>query len=244
MKSVRFTSGLLSFALALGLLLPGASGTAQTPTASAVACRARAVNELGRVHDEFRARIFGSRFDRNGYATALTGGFVEDEHEGILETKGRLTSELVTPIVESYRAYRCRSISVCEAMKQSFQTPFPLTIQPLGCKSLNIESFNECQFTANDKGTPAEESQLISECGQLVETSLQAERAILKLAVAYDSGYRAALQIGGMLEWMQEDLPDNALKPVRDMINLLGKLHEIPCFIAQCDNPDASALAP
>jgi hypothetical protein len=62
--------------------------------------------------------------------------------------------------------------------------------------------------------------------------------------VAYDSGYRSLLQLSGMVDWMLEGFPTETVKAVSDMVNMLGKLHQIPCFIGQCDNPDTESLKP
>ncbi len=243
MRSPRIFIGAITLSSLLLLTvfrLEGANGEGE---ASTEACRSKTVTELGNVHDEFRAHVFGARD-----GIVLTGGSMDDEQTipGILETKGRLTSELIEPVIESYRVLRCRSIAVCKAMEQSFpgNGGVPLTIDTLGCAPQLIESYGECSL--NSEQDPAMSSnvpELIGECGRLVEKSLKAERAVLTLAFSYDSGYRAALQLGGMIDWMKEDAPTKLLEPIRGMVNMLGKLHEIPCFIGQCDNPDTSGLS-
>lgn len=202
------------------------------------------VSELGTVHDEFRAHIFGARSNpKGGGVTVLTGGSAAAPVKGILETKGRMSSELIAPVVESYRVLRCRSIAVCMAMQQSFGNGrSPVAVEPLGCGAATVPRFGECRFANSDSSLQQTQQALTVACATLVERSLKVERAVLTAAMSYDSGYRAALQIGGMIDWMQQDLPTAAIKPIRDMIGLLGKLHEIPCFIGQCDAPDTSRL--
>ena len=241
MKSFRISIGVGFLAVLLaGFFVTHPATAQQTPEPSKAACRDRVVSELGAVHDEFRGRMFGARRDSAGKISVLTGGSSAEAHPGILETKGRLTSELVTPIVESYRAYRCRSIDVCTMMEKSMDaTTATITVRSLGCEPETMPRYTECAAPAvglSDKIT------LISECGFIVDDSLMAERAALRLAVSYDSGYRATLQLGGMIEWMQQDLPSQAIRPLRAMINMLGKLHEIPCFIGQCDDLGTSKL--
>lgn len=210
---------------------------------SEVACRGRVVKELGATHDEFRAHIFGARRDRAGGVTVVTGGSADAPVVGVLETKGRLSSELIAPVVDSYRVLRCRSTAVCLAMQRSFDGGRgPLTIEPLGCMPTTVPIFNECRLAGSDASLQQTQQALIDACATLVGRSLKAERAVLTAALSYDSGYRATVQIGGMIDWMQQILPSAAIKPIRDMLSLLGKLHEIPCFIGQCDRPDTSRL--
>ncbi len=243
MKSLQARIGLIvAGSICVSAVLTG-SGSAQV-TATKEGCRARIVDELSAAQLEYRAHVFGSRKDRDNTFTVLTGGETNAQYRGIFETQGRLTSELVWPLVESYRVLRCRSTAVCEAAKQSFGvTNQMLNVRPIGCERQQIQSYDECSFISSAGTAPQSDlAGVQQECGVLVGESLKAERSVLRLAVSYDSGYRAALQLGGMIDWMQEDLPSKALKPVRDMINLLGKLHEIPCFIGECDSPDTSGL--
>ena len=205
-------------------------------------CLTEVVDKLGDVHDEFRAHVFGSRTNENGGYSILSGGTWNRAVPGILETKERLASELVWPIVESYRVYRCHSIAVCQAMQQSFTSTEAtgFSINTLGCAPRTVSRLLSCSFQQNPALNVTGQSiaQLTEQCGTLVQDSLNVERSILRMAISYDSGYRAALQLGGMIDWMQKDLPTSALAPLRDMVRLLGKLHEIPCFIGQCDQPN------
>lgn len=235
-------------ALLLSSLLPGyrTPALADPPTDPEL-CRQRLVAEIVKVHDEQRAHVYGSRADRKGTFTVLTGGSYNKEVRGILETKGRLTSELVPPIVQSYRTLRCNLVAVCEALSDSLQLKGgTVTVRTLGCEPITIARYPEC-ILATDPNTPStgslsDVSDLKSECATLVTQTLASERSALRLAVAYDSGYRAMLQFAGMMEWMLHDLPMSAVAPVRDMVNMLGRLHQIPCFVGQCDNPDTSSL--
>jgi|GEM_PF-1278676 len=245
---------LFCFIVAAAVLLPvtpvSRGQAASVPAPSIQTCRDRLVNELSQVHDEFRSYVFGSRKDRDGKYTIFTGGYALAERKGIFETKGRLTSELVAPLVESYRVLRCRSLAVCADMAGSFgQQGGNITVRPLGCAAQDLTRYDECYLAGNSSSGPtggagmtADTVQLATYCNQLAEDSLTLERRVLQLAVAYDSGYRSMLQLAGMIDRLQQDLPKYVLYPLRDMIGLLGRLHQIPCFIGQCDFPDTSAL--
>lgn len=208
------------------------------PDVTVEGCRARVLSEMGDVRDEYRAHVFGARKVSSTRADILTGGSVKDPVKGILETKGRLTSELVSPAVESYRVLRCRMHAVCLTMQHSFDLNPNTSVQisDLGCADRSMRSYGECSFTQT-AFTGTDRSALESECGSLFTQSMKTERSVLLLAFGYDSGYRSGLQLSGMIDWFQGDFPDEVLKPIRDMVSMLGKLHEIPCFIGQCDLP-------
>lgn len=233
---------LLSIALASVMVMP----TALAAGPSADACAARMTTELTKVHDEYRGHVFGSRRDTDGKNTVLTGGTSATPLKGIFETKGRLTSELVAPLVESYRMLRCQSVTVCQAVRESLtKKGGTVTLQPLGCPEQKIPRYEECYFAGDETQTADSQAatvQMVEVCGTVVEETLTGERAVLRLSAGYDSGYRSMLQTSGIVDWMLRGFPTEAVKAVSGMVNLLGKLHQIPCFIGQCDLPKTSSL--
>jgi len=217
------------------------------------ACRNRVHYELTTAFDEYRAHLFGGIGAIEGSdIIPRTGGSVDREVTGIFETRGRLTSELVEPIVESTRVLRCRARAICAVMRESFRVPESegikdIVITNLGCEDIEGSTFSECRITADapiEAGLQTTELSLLRECHALVLESLAMEDAALRLAVGYDSGYRSLLQFSGMTSWMLQDLPNHAIPEMTKTINLLGKLHQIPCFTGQCDAPNVDALAP
>lgn len=239
-------SSTLKGAIVIGLIaaiLPAFFTTTITAAPTAGTCRTRVVRELTAIHDEYRAHVFGTRVDRDGKNSVLTGGFSDQPQVGILETQQRMTSELVGPLVDSYRVLRCRSLTICEIMTRSINAKdTDTTVRPLGCVEVTRPLYGECYLS----GTPAPDEpgtagslgdsfQLEAFCKQVVSDTLTYEQSALGLAVGYDTGYRSTLQIAGMMDWMQEDLVTSSLEPIRNMVNLLGKLYQIPCFIGQCD---------
>jgi hypothetical protein len=218
-------------------------------------CYATVVDELVKVHDEYRSVVFGSRADRDGDFVALTGGKVEEERVGIFETKGRLGSELVEPLVEAYRAYRCRSLAVCSVLENSFNQKTAdqlLDIKIQGCvEQPDMRRYDTCYLSpgttdeeAGQGSDPRTALLLISQCQDIVRQTLSAEKSVLRLAMSYDAGYRALLQFSGITDWMLDGFPTQAVKAISEMVNMLGKLHQIPCFIGQCDDPDSASLRP
>jgi len=241
----------------IGFLFVPAIAFAQASPPSQQACYSKVVDELVDVHDTYRSYIFGSRRDSDGKFSVLTGGFTDQARQGIFETKGRLTSEFVGPLVESYRVYRCRSLEVCAVLGESITKKYSdadtISVQLLGCaERQNMKPYPQCYFAGeNDDGTGAADAsdsftplRLLDQCQQLVEQTLAAERSVLRLAVGYDAGYRSMLQFSGMMDWMLDGFPTQAVRAIGNMVNLLGKLHQIPCFIGQCDNPNSDFLKP
>lgn len=238
MISSRLTAGLLVSALLLPLT---------ASAASVVECSDRFRQELMNVHDTYRSYLFGSREVQGGRFEVLTGGFTDAQRKGIFETQRRLTSELVTPIIETYRVYRCRSLDVCTVLTASFGTNGgQIDVQPLGCARETLDRYPECFLGAGGltQGVQSDTTDLVQQCRSVMEKTLRAEQAILRLAVGYDAGYRSMLQMAGMMDWMLEGFPTAALKAISEMVNMLGKLHQIPCFIGQCDNPRSDYLKP
>lgn len=244
----------LRLLLILILMLTPLVTQANTPT-TADLCLRQMTDRLLRVRNEYRSHLFGARANDRGGVSVLTAGRMSagtPKMVGIFETRGRLTSELVDPLVESYRVFRCRSMEVCKLVQQSTQfTGSNATIHILGCAPHTYKQIDECYLpelpgNASDKNfsTTADMIALAEKCGEIVEKTLVEERAALQLAVGYDSGYRSLLQISGMMDWMLEGFSTEATRAIRDMVSMLGKLHQIPCFIGQCDSPKPPTIRP
>lgn len=232
-------------AAALPLLLQGALvAHAENEEFNVENCREQVVSALSYEHDEYRSVLFGSREDTDGTYIANTGGEVSEERVGIFERRYRDTSELIWPLVESYRVMRCRSLYVCRLMELSItkrkDENEPFNIHLLGCAPRSAEPMDMCSF--GSAGGLPDANVLTTECKQIVEETLTMEQAVLRLAVAYDSSYRGALQFVGMTDWMMKDFPKRAFLPLRAMVNMLGRLYQIPCFSGQCDLPDTSDI--
>jgi hypothetical protein len=238
---------ILSALTAFLILIPVTGLTEDLPPPSPQECTNRMQSELTAVHDTYRSVLFGSRKTASGLLEVLTGGLTDEERTGIFETKRRLTSELVAPLIESYRVYRCKSLGVCAMVTDSFvQKGGDANIHLLGCSAFSAPRYEQCYLGTDEKsaGSPAELTSLVSQCQVILEQTFRAEESVLRLAVAYDAGYRSLLQMAGMMDWMLEGFPTLALKAISTMVNMLGKLTQIPCYIGQCDNPRSDYLKP
>ena len=252
------TAGSGLFASLFVVMMPWAG--AQTPP-TAEGCLARINAELVDRVDEARAIVYGARRLPSGGFALTTGPVVSPSlaavlasaptTQGILETRGRLTSELLEPLLETQRVLRCRSAAVCLVAGDSIeQRGGTSTVRVLGCEEQSLPRYDEC-FVASD---PAANQRSVSptldrvsiqaSCADLVSRTMETEAALLRSAVAYDAEYRASLQFAGIMDWVTQDASSKAVEPLRDMVGLLGKLHQIPCFIGQCDWPDTRALQP
>lgn len=214
-------------------------------------CSQQVAQRMQLLHDQYRRVIFGSTghnlfpdkpSDPNDGVTILkTGGVLSgsiagDKRDlaGIFETKGRMTSELIDPLVESYRVFRCKGLNLCDMLAANAYGNASSTVQHLGCPVETLPALDKCSSAQTSQ---VDAQATIEFCQTLLQSTLDAERSALKLAVAYDSGYRSLVQVSGMFDAFLQDFSRTAFFPIRQMIALLGKLHRIPCFLPQCDLP-------
>lgn len=204
------------------------------------ACETQLYERLRIEQDTYRQALYGStgsngEDDRTTYVR--TRGTVSGKDEiGIFENKYRLTSELVEPALESYRSLRCRLEAVCMTLKASMKsTEISHIIQPLGCLSSEALTMDACHLAG--EGVIETQIELQRACEDIVSTTLEVERSALRLAVSYDAGYRWIVQLTGMFDAALEKVPAQTFSVLRQTLGLLGKLHQIPCFLTQCDMP-------
>ncbi len=234
-------SSFLTGAILLLFVGIGWSTATALPVASKTACEEKMIRSLIDERDRYRMVVFGSRKDGSTFRTLL-GDNAPEEQKGIFETPKRLTSELVAPLAESYRSLHCQLASVCTLTLASFDTKDPtVRASLLGCIDVERPRYQECSLS-NDNGTSSDIDQaaiidIQSECERLVRDTLSAEKALLKTAVSYDSGYRSLLQTSGILDTAITEAETKNLRPLQRLVNSLGRLHQIPCFISQCDHP-------
>ncbi len=238
-----------SLLLALILLMTWVTPTYAQPTPDT--CKTQIADRMQLLQYEYRRVVFGSTgsslFD--GKAAVLktggvfSGGTVYDYRDipGIFGTKHRMTSELIDPATESYRVFRCKLLNMCDAVTQNIHGQ-PGQVHHLGCPIESVEYFDQCDFS--DENTQVDAQDVIEFCATAVADTLQAEKQALKLAVAYDSGYRSLVQVAGMFDFFLKEFAKSAFLPMQQMVALLGKLHQIPCFLPHCDLPPDSVLDP
>jgi hypothetical protein len=164
---------------------------------------------------------------------------------GTFETRKVLTSEIIPTLIQSVRALRCRIATVCENVRLSTESAglgesARFAIKIPGCIAFEEKPLLSCQFAAeNAEDTTREhrgsEVTVRSYCTSVGMQLWQREVELLKLAVSYDAAYRSLLQFAGNFDQFIREFRVSLLTPIRQAISLLGQLHRIPCFIAQCD---------
>lgn len=165
---------------------------------------------------------------------------------GIFAMSGALTSELIPDLTQSARALKCRTAAVCEVASLTFKESGldlfrTFTVQPPGCMEFKDQQpLFACQLGAEKDvdgsfAHTADESFVMGYCEQISAQLLDREFAMLKLAVSYDAAYRSLLQFAGHFDLFTKTFRASILTPIRQAVSLLGSLHRIPCFLAQCD---------
>ncbi len=157
---------------------------------------------------------------------------------GIFATRGVLTSELIPPLTQSFRALQCRALSVCEAMRKAFGKEVPQNgiylVQIPGCRELPVRAPVSCNPKTDtpDVGT---RNSVVSACEGIAEALIAREAELLKLSVTYDAAYRSLLQFAGTFDDFLSVFRLDLLKPIRQSLPLLQQLSRIPCFLSQCN---------
>ncbi len=212
------------------------------PAAHEETCKEQVTNRLSAVIDEYHQILYGSTgaslTSDQQTVLRLGGTRPPPDKAGIFETKGRMTSELIPPLLESYRVLRCNMRSVCEQLKGTLETgksPEQMKVEPLGCLERELPGMSLCTYTGNR--SIIHEQELNAYCTDVMNKTLPAERSALTLAVAYDANYRSNVQTIGMFDSFLKLLPVYLFRPLQQMVGLLGKIHQVPCFLTQCDMP-------
>ncbi len=241
LTGATITVSILGF-MATGWAQSSSSVPPTDPASHSATCRQQVTQRLTDVVDEYHQILYGSSgsvLTPDGKTVLKLGGTRDaDDRPGIFETKGRLTSELIPPLLESYRVLRCNMRSVCEQLNGTLRTGVSadtMKVEPLGCAERELPKMDACTYT-NEPGVMYVQ-ELASYCTDVINKTLPAERAALTLAVAYDATYRSNLQTTGMFDSFITLLPKHLFRPLQQMVGLLGKLHQVPCFLTQCDMP-------
>jgi hypothetical protein len=150
---------------------------------------------------------------------------------GLMEQRRTPTSDLLPPLLQSYRALQCRLRAVC-GLSRASRAPSdglsPLVIETDGCLAVSFRPLPQC--------VPASilESGFGS-CDDAVAGIMEREGRLLHLLVAYDAAYRSLLQFGGAFEGFLRDVQLPLLQPLWQAVRVLGSLDNLPCFLSQCD---------
>ncbi len=158
---------------------------------------------------------------------------------GIFATRGVLTSELIPPITQSFRALQCRAFTVCEAAQRALGGLKPTdglyTLRIPGCRTLRVRAPVACTPDSGNAISVLSLTSMLNECTPIVEALLARESEMLTLSVTYDAAYRSLLQFAGTFDDFLSVFRLDLLRPIRQSMPLLQQLSRIPCFLAQCN---------
>ncbi len=179
-----------------------------------------------------------SQMDSQVEKDPLLPSSVSPFQKGIYETKGVLTSELIPPITQSFRAFQCRTQALCKSVEMSLQaTPAtagtPLKVNIPGCIEMTIPTLKSCVIP--EGGTDAlGVTSAFAYCEPVAEAMLDREEDLLKLSVSYDASYRSLLQFSGNFDDFLQLFQVDLLTPLQQATPLLKQLSRIPCFLSEC----------
>lgn len=150
---------------------------------------------------------------------------------GLFEIRKTPTSDLIPALTQSMRALQCRLRSVCVAAQSSAdkEENAKLKVQLAGCIEFEYDVFEGC------RGQPATNEVSTGVCDTAVNATLEREKRLLSLVIAYDSAYRSLMQFAGIFEGFMDDFRFPLLQPLWQTARALGSFDGLPCFSAQCD---------
>jgi hypothetical protein len=169
--------------------------------------------------------------------------------DGLFATTGELPSGLVQPSAQAWRALRCRAEMVCESLRATLRGEGDdgdtLTVETPGCVPLKTEPLDQCVFQKDGTAPIADEQPQIldalsdtvvqTHCLPLLEEMVQREAEVLKMSFTYAASYQTLLQFAGNFDRFLAAFRGDLLKPIEDMLSVVGYLTRIPCFIAACN---------
>ncbi|MDA1208758.1 MAG: hypothetical protein O2904_01855 [bacterium] len=202
---------------------------------------------IGEVRIDFIDRAWYKVAENEWRSTAVDFPFTDFDMDaqtpggnrrGFFETRGVLTSNLIPYIGQSMRAFQCNLSLICDQQMQSMNyaedVPQNITVSALGCIKKDVETFPECHF-ANKKTNLGDQADTLGYCPKIVEEMLEQEAGIISMAISYDAAYRTVLQFAGNFDLFLQEFRLPLISTLRDVINLIGGLNRIPCFVASCD---------
>ncbi len=170
-------------------------------------------------------------------------------HLGIFETQRASTSDLIPPLLQSMRAFKCRLAAVCESVNISLKTPKngESTVDEVavpGCEPLPFTPYPGCQLSqSSDAGATAtafDADTLLSYCRPVAAKFVAYEEAQMRFLAHYDGAHRSLRQLGGFLEPLLEAVKFPLLNPLRQAVTFLSQWANVPCFLSYCADTNAN----
>lgn len=159
----------------------------------------------------------------------------EENRRGIFDITHALTSELIPPITQSARAFRCRLENICLAASLSEGAKGDtVTAQAPGCLPQTFAKITACTTAANEGLVTLAQGLIL--CRNDATELLIRETDLLRAAVAYDASYRSLLQFTGKFDSFLLQVDTNVIPLLRDAVGMLQKLGSLPCFLSECND--------
>lgn len=152
---------------------------------------------------------------------------------GIFQVRKATTSELIPPILQSFRALQCRLKISCRLVQESLRRGLPATIriEADGCTPMDLAPIASCSLTDDTSYAVVQ----IDACERRAAAILDHEQNVVQLAVAYDAAYRSLAQFAGTFEGFLTDFRFPLIEPLWQAVRAVSNIQGLPCFLAQCD---------
>ena len=191
---------------------------------------------------------FGNNDDMDANTAQDLLGNIPAIHLGIMETQKANTSDLLPPLLQSFRAFQCRIESICGLVEQSIskkksQTD-PVKVHLPGCKEITFEPLLSCQLAAEDAPgktaaypTISDEAFIRSYCSPVAQKMIDYHESQLSYLAHYDAAHRSIRQLAGYLDPLIDALSFPLLTPLRQIATFFSNWSRVPCFLSYCANP-------
>ena len=167
----------------------------------------------------------------------MVGLAEQQPRQGIFQTKGLLSSELIPYAAQSMRAFDCNIAHICEAILASLRQQEKYVQQidttVAGCLPKKHESLPACHFAALDTNV-SDEAIMRTYCPEVAAELLHRETELLKTAVEYDAAYRSALQFSGISDALLTQTAWPFAFTLQQAHSLLQEFSRLPCFSSSC----------
>ena len=163
--------------------------------------------------------------------------------KGVLETRKTLTSDLLPPLLQAFRAftYDTRARCLVALASQRRDAPATITVQPIGGIEFTYPRMDGCRIeqpavSAGGEKNAAHFGEVKTGFCDNVRTALvEHEAKALKFLVAYDASYRSLLQFTGSFQNFMTQLRGPLLFPLWEAYRAMQVFGDQQCFTAQCD---------
>lgn len=163
--------------------------------------------------------------------------------KGVLETRKTLTSDLLPPLLQAFRAftYDTRARCLIAAASQRRDAEERITVQPIGGISFTFPRMDGCRIEqpaasgTGEKITANLGEVKTSLCDNVRNALVEHEAKALTFLVTYDASYRTLLQFAGSFQNFVTELRSPLLFPLWEAYRALQTLGDEKCFTAQCD---------